>query len=137
MAMTTNFQLERMAKKLSIPLNGIYNKDALEFIKPEPGGYIVNLADSTDPGTHWVAVFLHGKCAYYMDSFGIIPANEIIKFMVRYTDSKCIFYNTKQIQNINAGHCGQWCIIWLKHMAHSRLPKLRAFKQFEDMWKAY
>ena len=47
------------------------------------GGYVINLDEYRDIGTHWVALYVNNKTITYFDSFGVehIP-REIIKFIV-------------------------------------------------------
>ena len=120
---TTNHQLAHLAKRYGIPLNDICSKDHLNLNEPSPGGYIVNMQDSNDGnGTHWVALWLErisGKhMACYFDSFGIDPPLDVINFCCRF-GAKKIISSTKEIQNINGGHCGQYCIDFLRHMTYS------------------
>ena len=115
---TTSAQLFQLAEKYGIPLNDICTKDHLKFRHPLPGGYIVNMQDSTEGnGTHWVAIWLSRNkkdpCCYF-DSFGIDPPLDIIDFCAQY--NKKILLSTEEIQNINGGHCGQYCIDFLRHM---------------------
>ena len=47
-SLTTNQQLIDLANKFSIPLVAVVSKNHLYDMKPEKGGYIVNMEDSTD-----------------------------------------------------------------------------------------
>jgi hypothetical protein len=49
---------KKVAKKVAIPENNICFKDRLNDYPPSPGGYIINLADSTTHGTHWVSLWV-------------------------------------------------------------------------------
>ena len=84
---TTGNELIKYAKKNNIPLRRVCFKDKLNDEPPCSGGYIINMADSTEHGTHWIALYLakytmsvftkpnNGKhCqAIYFDSFGKEP----------------------------------------------------------------
>ena len=131
--MTTNVDLIKMAEHLKINLHDVLNKDYLEHIKPLPGSYIVNLNNSDKPGSHWICFYLNNGVAYYFDSFGVSPPLEVLKFIKRYT--RRIYINDKTIQKLNSGGCGLYCLMFLYHMTHYRLPKqtggkLAAFKKF-------
>lgn len=120
-ALTTDEQLIKMAKRLHIPLNAVLSKNELIELQPKLGGYIVNMQDSTDGnGSHWVCIWLNSKpkiSAYY-DSFGVDPPLAILDFMKRWSD-QCLI-STKPIQSIGSGHCGQYNIHFLHHMAYSK-----------------
>ena len=53
---TTDEDLWKLARKLNIPINNMYYKDLLNESAPSTGGYIINLADSKDWGSHWTAL---------------------------------------------------------------------------------
>lgn len=123
--MTTNFQLQKWARKLQIPLVGIFSKDELRNVNPFAGAYIINLADSDQQGTHWTAFFLSKEKGnkpvfLYFDSFGAPPPISVIKFAQRFGVQK-IISSEKQCQSIRSGFCGQYSIIFLYQM--SRKPK--------------
>lgn len=143
---TTNYQLLNLCKHFGIPIRDICNKDLLNQNQPCEGGYIINMQDSTDGhGTHWVALWLEkvifpGKTSenitIYFDSFGIDPPLAVIEFCERYGGAKArIVSSTKVIQNINGGHCGQYCIDFLKNMMnkHIRNP-IERFNKFIDYY---
>lgn len=133
MSFTTNIQLMKTARKFGINLNGIYMKDELPS-NIYNGGYIINLQDSTEgSGTHWVAVWIE-KGACYFDSFGIDPPVAVMQWLRNITLT--ILVNHKQIQNINSGWCGQYCIVFLKYMTDNKSDdQIRhKYKKFLDMW---
>lgn len=122
--MITNFQLEDLAEKHNIPLNGVMCKDQLPKL-PRDGGYIVNMQSSTEgDGTHWVCVYVEKKHALYFDSFGCLPPTEIERFL-----KGPYLYNSKVIQNIRSAICGYYClyVIWFM----SRQKHLGFQKRFE------
>jgi len=47
--------LVKLCKYLNIRLNAICFKDQLAAMHPRKGAYIINMADSGNSGTHWVA----------------------------------------------------------------------------------
>ena len=60
-SMTTDEDLWKLAKRFSIPVNNICFKDKLNDSLPSSGGYIINLADSTTHGSHWVSLWVDGS----------------------------------------------------------------------------
>ena len=83
MSMTTDTQLKNMAQKLHLKLNAVVYKERLQFLKSMPGNYIINMNDAVDGGSHWVALYLTTKQAFYFDSFGIMPPLDVIDFVKR------------------------------------------------------
>ena len=54
----TNFEIQKYYQSES-RFNGIYSRDNLPRIKD--GGYIINVHEYSDVGTHWVALYVHNK----------------------------------------------------------------------------
>lgn len=70
---------------------------------------VVNLDNSTGPGTHWVAYYKKDSNIEYFDSFGNLrPPIEIINYL----GSK-IKYNHTVYQNYNTVNCGHLCLNFL------------------------
>ena len=65
--MLTNFDIERICKKLDLPIIGVFSKNQLLNIKRQVGSYYINLMedDKVDEdgnnGSHWV------MCKIYSD----------------------------------------------------------------------
>ena len=50
--------------------------------KVKDGCYIINMQSSTQGnGTHWVALYVQKSNAFYFDSFGALPPNDIMTFI--------------------------------------------------------
>ena len=49
--------------------NGIYSRDSLTEIKDV--AYIINLDESVNVGTHWIAFYVHNDNVTLFDSFGV------------------------------------------------------------------
>lgn len=75
---------------------------------------IINLDDSSGPGTHWVAYFKNNNNVYYFDSFGNLPPPK--EFVTRLGSGVNIYYNYKKYQNFETVNCGQLCINFLLKM---------------------
>lgn len=138
-ALTTNHFLEAQARRLSLKLVGIYNKDTLPYV-PIEGFYIVNLQDDFVDGidmggTHWVGMYIENRQACYFDPFGFQPPIEVqyfLKDFVPYT------YGDKQIQNINSGVCGYYVLYWMVFMQrHRQIVSLKKRMQtFLCLWSS-
>lgn len=109
---TSNLDLFAIARKNNIRLDDVVtieNLKAKKLLNSNKTSIIINL------NGHWVAVYItHAASdnAYYFDSFGEPPPYDIMKAIVDIGISK-IVYNDIQIQDINHGHCGQYCLIFL------------------------
>lgn len=136
---TSNFDLINLAKRLGIKLILIGFKDQFKGKTPRPGAYIINLESSDEGnGTHWCALYLarnkNKREAFYSDSFGIVPPNEIMDFMRRWTNnSKNIHINNSTIQDPDVNYCGEYAIHFLGHM--QKQPTLNNFKYFFKTYK--
>lgn len=97
---------------MNIPhFRGVFMRDEFANLKPytyESG--IVNLDDSSGPGTHWTAYKKVGSRVFWFDSFGDLqPPKEIIKYF-----TKCsIHYNLNSFQQYNTYNCGHLCLQFL------------------------
>lgn len=151
--MLSNFDIERICRKLKLPIVGVFSKDKL----PEErtiGSYYINLQNHNDGnGTHWVmakiycddereietvAVDSKGKrlhrCgALYFDPFGIGMPREVEEFLKPF---KPIAYSTRHIQNVNTSQCGWFCILCDYTLEHKQDTEsyLDDFEKFLNMW---
>lgn len=76
---------------------------------------VINMDESTGPGTHWVAIYKTNNEIYYFDSFGIEPPPEVIDRYQKETGARFLF-STNQIQAPNSTMCGWYCIMFLNQM---------------------
>jgi hypothetical protein len=114
---TTNRDLQIEAYRLNIPLHFTYFQDYFNHAKKD-GGYIINLAESHMPGTHWVCLYKEGKNHAYFDSYGFPPTQA-----VRQVVQGALLYNSSQIQGIDQGKCGLYCIEFIEYMfRHKHIP---------------
>ena len=72
---------------------------------------IVNLANSNDVGTHWIAMKLVDKKLFYLDSYGIPYIPDTIK--KQYPNSK-IITNFYRIQSNSSNESGKFCITFIQ-----------------------
>ena len=73
---------------------------------------IVNLDDSRQPGTHWVAYRL-GNDINYFDSFGNLkPPIEVINYFYPHS----VKYNYESYQKFGSYNCGHLCLKFLYDM---------------------
>lgn len=76
-------------------------------------GIIFNLDPHDMPGSHWVCAFIDipNKSAYYFDSYGYPPPNEILELLRRCKDQgiEKIYYNDIRHQR-KGSECGMYCL---------------------------
>lgn len=105
----TNVDIQKYAKDIPY-FRGIYMKDQLPRKPKKIECAIVNLDDSKNEGTHWVAyVKLYKHCEYF-DSYGDLkPPTELM----RYFKNCNVYYNYTRYQRFNAVNCGHLCLEYL------------------------
>lgn len=125
--MLSNFEIEDLAKRMSIPVAGIYSKDRLPKVLQERKAYIVNIEDSHDedgnglPGSHWTAFIVLPQSdklyCFYFDSFGFGEPAELTKIVKSSKRIDRIVASRKQIQDDEvSAMCGWFCLAWLHFM---------------------
>lgn len=93
---------------------GVFPSDYLSYIRNHPTypmSAIINLDNSTRPGTHWVAVYFKSRTEKeYMDSFGFPPPPVFYSIL-----SPFCLYNQTLLQNPISTLCGGYCLYYLFH----------------------
>ena len=108
--MTTNIELEDMAKKLKLKdFKGVFMKDQIEGNKDlltENSSFILNFEDTSKKGSHWSLAYKKGKEKIFYDSYGTHPLIEIQKIW-----GSNILYTNFQTQKFNSDICGEMCLL--------------------------
>lgn len=107
--------LRKLARNVRVRLTGIGSIYDLHPIQ-NTSKYIFLIHPKGTMAGHWVAAVVHKKIAFYFDSFGIPPPEQIVRAL----GHRQILYNSTQIQALNQNHCGQFCVMFLKEV---RSPK--------------
>ena len=91
---------------------GVYGRDNLPY-KIKNGGYVINLDEYYDIGTHWIALYVNNETFTYFDRFGIehIP-KEVKKFICNRNISSKIY----RMQNYDSIMCGYFCVGFIDYM---------------------
>ena len=92
--------------------DGAYSRNNLPK-KIKDGGYVINLDEYADVGTHWVALFCKRIEIVYFDSFGVEHVPEEIKEFIA---NKNIKANIFRVQANNSIMCGYFCIGFIDFM---------------------
>ena len=80
-----------------------------------PTTYVVNNKDSSDPGEHWVALYIKNKnLIYYFDSLALKPNPCLSLYLKKFEK---IVKNVLPIQNIFSDTCAHHCIFFIIHMS--------------------
>ena len=120
----TNYDVDMYAKQLDIKnYRGNYMRDTLlKHIWTNECG-VVNLDSMKNQGTHYVCYWKHNNTRIYFDSFGLPPAQEIIRYLGR-----PIQYNSTEIQQRNSVICGAYCLYVLKSLSDDMT--------FQEVWES-
>lgn len=95
---------------------GVFACDQLPNKFSLPALFVVNLSQISQPGTHWVSLFIdEWGAAIYFDSFGMPPSNiHILRFLKCH--SKKSLYNKKQVQHLSSIKCGRFACVFAVSM---------------------
>ena len=120
----TNYDVDMYAKQLHIKnYRGNFMRDTLpkHILTIECG--VINLDSIKNQGTHYVCYWKHNNTRVYFDSFGLPPAEEIIKYL-----GKPMQYNSTEIQERNSLICGHYCLYVLKSLSNGMT--------FQEVWES-
>ena len=107
----TNFEIQTYYRN-EPRFIGVYSRDNLPD-KIKDGAYVINLAEYSDIGTHWIALCVNNKTVTYFGSFGI---ERIPKEIKNFTNNKNIIANIYRIQNHDSIICGYFYIRFIHYM---------------------
>jgi hypothetical protein len=127
----TNIQLEKLGKKiLGSSFLGVYPSDSMPKITNIKNNSIIfNLSKHTEPGTHYVAVFLNNNAIFYFDSYGKPLTNPHIKKNLRKINIP-IFYQKRSIQHKDSIFCGLYALAYLKSTQKKQKPPNHFYSMF-------
>ena len=130
--MLSNFDIEKICKFYRLPVVSICMKNELPT-KVKDGCYIINMQSSTQGnGTHWVALYVQKSNAFYFDSFGALPPNEVI-MLVKQRKGCHLYYSNWIVQDLKSEACGWYCIAFLTFMHQNRNRDLKeVFNEFSN-----
>ena len=149
--MLTNFDIERICKKLALPIVGVYSKDQLYNIPRKVGSYYINMEDSDKgDGSHWVLAKIYSDDdredaeetdnhkithALYFDAFGFGMPKSVADFLKPF---KPVYCNNREIQNINSSECGWYCIACDYYLENKQVSEtyLEDYDKFLNMWSS-
>ena len=92
---------------------------------------VINLDDSSGPGTHWIVLVNSSKSKnlLYYDPFGLeYPPEEVLHMNIK----KGLVANTSQHQNIDSILCGYYCLKVAKSILVDKMNYRDCMLQFTD-----
>ena len=95
---------------------GCFSKDQIKLIENNKS-MIINLQDSNQPGSHWIALKRVNNTIFVFDSFGIgyIPVGIFKVFK-----NLKIITNMYRIQDISSNLCGMFCVLFILYDIKSK-----------------
>ena len=104
---------------------GTFSKNNVPKLKNNEST-IVNLANSYDKGTHWIAIKFVDKNLFYFDSYGI----PFIPGVIKKQYSK-IITNIYRIQSDSSNECGKFCIMFIQSNMKNKSDYMKFLLQFK------
>ena len=106
---------------------GTFSKNNVPILKNNQST-IVNLANSNDTGTHWIAMKFINNKLFYFDSYGIPYVTDVIR--KKYPNSKIIttIYRTQGDLSVE---CGKFCIMFIQSNIKNESDYIKFLLQFE------
>lgn len=114
-------QLTSCLSKLPI-FGGVYSSDCLPSFLPKlPTIIISNVDNSSEPGSHWVAMYItKNDVSYFFDSYGLYPIKlEFVTFLQKHSYNNWCF-NKKRLQDIFTDVCGMYVSLFTFFIANGR-----------------
>lgn len=126
--------INSIAIKLKLKLQGIFMKDELPK-NLNNGLYIINLENHNQGGSHWTALIIKNSNAYYMDSYGVVPPQDVWNDLKDHCNN--IYYCTQQKQFVNSTSCGWWAIAFLYFVTNVKPNSTRVLTNFTKFNKLF
>jgi hypothetical protein len=103
----------------------VFGKNEISKLKVKPNqnfAFVMNLENSNQNGSHWVAVYNDATLPYleYMDTFGLEPPIELENLAKKIR--KPIYYNPYQYQKEISIRCGHYSMHYIIKRASGMLP---------------
>ena len=116
----SNFKLVELADKykVALRLSDIkYIEDLTSCKLKKFMNLILNFSSPGYAGAHFVSFLVRDKKAFYMDSFGAYPLEQVVDYCK--LNSLQLGYNAKVIQDSSTTTCGVYCFALLKYAGKS------------------
>lgn len=145
--MLTDHQVEDLAQRMNVPLEGCFFKDMLPKKLNTNKVYIINLQDSENDdgddnqGTHWTMAYIRqtpkGQLQpIYFDPYGV-PPPEIVKTIIeKQCNMKCP-YTTKDIQSLMNNACGFYCLAMAHFICASKYRSNDLYRDVDEFMEMF
>ena len=111
----TNFDIQNWVEYLRLNnFGGVISRDQVIDSVPQHS-YVINLNESDEPGSHWVAMFFGSDLVLYFDSFGLAPPQELLTLCEKHGINYA--YNNAQYQALTSVLCGYYCLFFLNEIS--------------------
>ncbi len=97
---------------------GVFPSNMMPTVKSLPLGFIVNVDMSSQPGSHWLSIFINRSgFGIFFDSFGQHPR---VYKMDKYMTEQCTSwdFNNRQYQHLTSTACGYYSMFVQILMCH-------------------
>ena len=107
---------------------GCFSKDQISLIENYKS-IIMNLQNSNQPGSHWIALKRVNNTIFVFDSFGIgyLPVG-VFKLFKNYK----IITNIYRIQDINSNLCGMFCVLFILYDVKNKNDFIKCLTLFNS-----
>ena len=123
----SNFEILKWIKYFAIKNFKVISRDEIKNIK-DNNSYIVNLDDTSGPGSHWVGLHFSKKI-FYFDCFGLAPPQELIELGIEYV------YNSTQYQYLYSTTCGYFSLYFINEIRkRSFVDVVKPFKHGDTLY---
>ncbi|PFX14257.1 Pulmonary surfactant-associated protein D [Stylophora pistillata] len=96
---------------LKIPnFGGVISRDHIKDCKAGHS-FVINLNESDEPGSHWVAMVFGSDLILYFDSFGLDPPQEVLMLCKKHRVNYA--FNNTHYQSLTSVLCGYYCLFFL------------------------
>lgn len=123
-----SLELDRILRRNSVTRKvycGVHPSDQIPVPRHYPCAMVVNLDDSSEPGTHWVAMYMPNKQhVKYYDSFGEdLFGDNGMENIKKYVNKHFLFVSRPNfaIQNPKSNTCGFYTLYFI-YMSALRVP---------------
>ena len=120
--MLSDSQIETLAGRMGIPLEGVYFKNDLPKVLKYDRFYVINMENEfnaegkPNPGSHWCGFQIAKEkdgtvLPCYFDPFGVAPPVAVETAVFRFCGKKLPF-SSKNCQSLMAEACGWFTLAW-------------------------
>ena len=107
---------------------GCYSKDQIPLIEDNKS-IIINLQNSNQPGSHWIALKRVNNTIFVFDSFGV---GYLLMHIFKIYKNFKIMTNIYWIKNISSNLCGMFCVLHILYNIKSKNDFIKFLTLFDS-----